>query len=82
MASVDVSTLAHAEALRAHVLDVVIWVTKLLIAEGPRGIIRVIFRDLEWESTQWHNKVALQLLFPQATIETVRNQKWEVEHSE
>jgi len=32
MASVDVSTLAYAEALRAHVLNVVIWVTKPLIA--------------------------------------------------
>jgi len=46
--SVDVSTLAHVAALRAHVFNVVIWVTKLLIAQGPRRIIRVIFKDLEW----------------------------------
>jgi len=34
MASVDVSTLAHAEALWAHVLNVVIWITKPLITQG------------------------------------------------
>jgi len=82
MASVDISTLAHAKALRAHVLNVVIWVTKPLIAQGPRGIIRIIFGDLEWESTQRHNKVALQLVFPQETIKTVRNLKREVKHSD
>jgi len=47
VATVDISTLAHVEALRAHVLDVVIWVTKPLIAQGPRGIIWAIFRGLE-----------------------------------
>ena len=58
MASVDVSTLAHIEALRAHILNVVTSVTKPLIAQGARGITRVIFRDLEWKSTQRDNNVA------------------------
>ena len=80
MASVDVSTLDHAEALRAHVLSVVIRVTKPLIAQGPLGIIKVIFRDLKWESTQRHNKVAFQLGLPQKTIEAIKNLKREVEH--
>jgi len=62
--SVDVSTLAYAEALRAHVLDVVIWVTKSPIAERLHGMVRVIFRDPEWESTQQHNGVTQTLVLP------------------
>ena len=69
----DVGTLAHSKALQAHILNVVIWITKLLIAQGPHRIIRVIFKDLEWESTQLQNKVALELVVPRKTIETVRN---------
>jgi len=37
VANVDVSTLAHTEALRAHILNVVMWVTKPLIAQGHVG---------------------------------------------
>ena len=62
-ACVDINTQAHAEDLRAHVFNVVIWVTKLLIAQEPHGLIRVIFKDLEWKSTQLDNKIALQLVF-------------------
>jgi len=58
MTSVHVSTLAHAEALRAHVLNVVIGVTKPLIAQGSHGIVGVTLRDPERESSQWHNESA------------------------
>ena len=58
MASVDVSALAHAEALRAHVLNVVIWVTKVPIAQGSHGIVGVTLTDPEWESSQCHNEIA------------------------
>ena len=54
MTSVDGDTLAHAEALRAHVLDVVKWVTKSQIAQRLHGIVSVIFRDPERESNQRH----------------------------
>ena len=61
VASVDVSTLAHAKAhakaLRAHVLNVVIWVTKPLISQASHGIVGVILRDPERESSQWYNKI-------------------------
>jgi len=46
-ASVDVSTLADAKALRAHVFNVVIWVTKPLLAQGSHGIVGVTLRDPE-----------------------------------
>jgi len=71
--SVDVNTLAHTEALRAHVFDVVVWVTKSPIAQRLHGIVRVIFRDQEWESTQRHNEVAQPLVLPQGTIEATRS---------
>jgi len=50
--SVDDNTLAHVDALRAPVLDVVVWVTKLQIAQNLHGIVGVTFRDLERESSQ------------------------------
>jgi len=68
-------------SFRAHVLNVMIWATKPLIAQGQHGIIRVIFRDLECESTKRHNRVILQLVLPQEIIETIRHLKREVEHS-
>jgi len=43
--SVDDNTLAHADALRAHVLDVVAWVTKLQIAQRQHGIIEATLKD-------------------------------------
>jgi len=46
--SVNDNTLAHADALRAHVLDVVVWVTKLQTAQRLHGIIGVTLRDPEW----------------------------------
>jgi len=58
MASVDVSALTHAEALRAHVLNVAIGVTKPLIAQGSHGIVGVTLRNLEQESNQWYNEIA------------------------
>jgi len=58
VASVDVSNLAHAEALLAHVLNVVMWVTKPLIAQGLHGIVGATLRDPERESSQWHNEIA------------------------
>ena len=51
MAGVDVSTLAHAEALWAHVLNAVIWVTKPLIAQGSHAIDGVTLRYPEQESS-------------------------------
>ena len=51
MTSVDGDTLAFADAARAHVLDVVVWVTKSEIAQGLHGIVGVTLRDLEWESS-------------------------------
>ena len=38
--SVGVNTLAHAEALRANVSNVVIWITRSPIAQRPHGITR------------------------------------------
>ena len=58
MTSVDGNTLAHAEALRAHVLDVVVWVTKSQIGQRLHGIVGLIFRDPEWESSQQYNEIA------------------------
>ena len=51
MPSVDSNTLAHAEALQAHVLDVVVWVTKSQITQRLYGIVEVTLRDLELESS-------------------------------
>ena len=45
--SVGVNTLAHAEALRANVSNVVIWITRSPIAQRPHGITRATLRDLE-----------------------------------
>ena len=45
--SVDVNTLTHTEALRAHVLDVVTCVTRLPIAQRPHGTTRALLRDPE-----------------------------------
>jgi len=50
--SVDDNALAHAEALRAHVLDVVVWVTKSQIFQRLHGIVGVILRDPRRESSQ------------------------------
>jgi len=47
VASVDISTLAHAEALRAHVSNVVKGVTKPLITQGSHGIVGVTLKDPE-----------------------------------
>jgi len=56
--SVDGNTLAHAESLRAHVLDAVVWVTKSQIAQKLHGIVGVIFRDPVHESSQHYNEIA------------------------
>ena len=45
--SVGNNTLAHAKALRANVLGVVIWVTRSPITQRPHGITKVILRDPE-----------------------------------
>ena len=58
MTSVDDNALAHADAVRAHVSDVVVWATKLQIAQRLPGIVGVTLRDPEWESSQSHNEIA------------------------
>ena len=58
MISVDGNTLALADAARAHVLDAVVRVTKSQIAQRLHGIVEVILRDLERESSQRHNEIA------------------------
>ena len=54
------------------------------VANCPKATLnsQVILRDPEQESSQQHNEVALQLVFPQETVETVRNLKREVENSD
>ena len=49
--SVDGNTLALVDTARAHLLDVVVWVTKLQIAQRLHGIVGVTLRDPEWESS-------------------------------
>ena len=75
MAGVDVSTLAHAQALRAHVLNVVIWVTKPLIAQKSHGIVEVTLRDPERELSQWHNEIAQPWALPQGRVKEPRSHK-------
>ena len=58
MTSVDDNTLAHAEALRAHVLDVVVWTTNSRIAQRLQGLVGVILRDPGQESRQRYNEIA------------------------
>ena len=58
MTNVDDNALAHADVMQAHVLDVVVWATKLKNTQRLTGIVAVTLRDPVRESSQRHNEIA------------------------